>query len=60
MTHTLPLPDFTHERVEVITGRRSGTSCTVTKKYSGAGASPAWAVTVSWRRMEPSAPRVSR
>lgn len=23
MTHTLPLPDFTHERVEVITGRRS-------------------------------------
>jgi leucine dehydrogenase len=27
MTHSLPslpLPDFTHERVEVITGRRSG------------------------------------
>lgn len=24
MTHHLPLPDFTHERVEVITGRRSG------------------------------------
>ena len=24
MTHTLPLPEFTHERVEVITGRRSG------------------------------------
>jgi leucine dehydrogenase len=24
MTHTLPLPHFTHERVEVITGRRSG------------------------------------
>ncbi|WP_322411737.1 Glu/Leu/Phe/Val dehydrogenase family protein [Microbacterium invictum] len=24
MSHTLPLPDFTHERVEVITGRRSG------------------------------------
>lgn len=24
MTHTLPLPDFTHERVEVIRGRRSG------------------------------------
>lgn len=24
MTHTLPLPDFTHERVEVITGPRSG------------------------------------
>ncbi|KDA07122.1 glutamate dehydrogenase [Microbacterium sp. CH12i] len=23
MTHILPLPDFTHERVEVITGRRS-------------------------------------
>src|SRR5918993_2971918 len=24
MTHTLPLPDFTHERVETLTGRRSG------------------------------------
>ncbi|MBD8012880.1 Glu/Leu/Phe/Val dehydrogenase family protein [Microbacterium sp. Re1] len=24
MSHTLPLPDFTHERVEVTTGRRSG------------------------------------
>lgn len=24
MTHALPLPEFTHERVEVITGRRSG------------------------------------
>ena len=24
MTHTLPLPDFTHERVEVTTGPRSG------------------------------------
>ncbi|MFS0732414.1 Glu/Leu/Phe/Val dehydrogenase dimerization domain-containing protein [Microbacterium sp. 1P10UB] len=24
MTHTLPLPDLTHERVEVVTGRRSG------------------------------------
>lgn len=24
MTHTMPLPEFTHERVEVITGRRSG------------------------------------
>lgn len=24
MSHTLPLPEFTHERVEVITGRRSG------------------------------------
>lgn len=24
MSHTLPLPDFTHERVEVITGARSG------------------------------------
>lgn len=24
MTHTLPLPDFSHERVEVTTGRRSG------------------------------------
>lgn len=29
MTHTLPLPDFTHERVEVITGRRSGLVVTV-------------------------------
>jgi len=29
MTHTLPLPDFTHERVEVITGRRSGLVLTV-------------------------------
>jgi leucine dehydrogenase len=29
MTHTLPLPDFTHERVEVITGRRSGLFITV-------------------------------
>ena len=24
MTHILPLPDFTHERVEVTTGPRSG------------------------------------
>jgi leucine dehydrogenase len=29
MTHALPLPDFTHERVEVITGRRSGLVITV-------------------------------
>jgi leucine dehydrogenase len=29
MTHTLPLPDFAHERVEVITGRRSGLFITV-------------------------------
>jgi leucine dehydrogenase len=29
MTHTLPLPDFTHERVEVLTGRRSGLFLTV-------------------------------
>lgn len=29
MTHTLPLPDFTHERVEVVTGRRSGLVITV-------------------------------
>lgn len=28
-THSLPLPDFTHERVEVITGRRSGLFITV-------------------------------
>ena len=24
MTNALPLPDFAHERVEVMTGRRSG------------------------------------
>src|SRR3954469_16474635 len=29
MTHNLPLPDFTHERVEGITGRRSGLFITV-------------------------------
>ncbi len=29
MTHTLPLPEFTHERVEVMTGRRSGLLITV-------------------------------
>jgi leucine dehydrogenase len=29
MTTALPLPDFTHERVEVITGRRSGLVLTV-------------------------------
>lgn len=29
MTHTLPLPDLTHERVEVVTGRRSGLVVTV-------------------------------
>lgn len=29
MTHTLPLPDFAHERVEVITGPRSGLFITV-------------------------------
>ncbi|GAB2704419.1 leucine dehydrogenase [Microbacterium marinum] len=29
MTHTLPLPEFRHERVEVITGRRSGLVLTV-------------------------------
>lgn len=29
MTHTLPLPDVTHERVEVVTGRRSGLFLTV-------------------------------
>lgn len=28
-THSLPLPDFTHERVEVVTGRRSGLVITV-------------------------------
>ncbi len=29
MTHTLPLPDFSHERVEVTTGARSGLVITV-------------------------------
>ncbi|WP_438352379.1 Glu/Leu/Phe/Val dehydrogenase dimerization domain-containing protein [Microbacterium sp. CJ88] len=29
MTHALPLPEFTHERVEVVTGRRSGLFLTV-------------------------------
>lgn len=29
MSHHLPLPEFTHERVEVITGRRSGLFITV-------------------------------
>ncbi len=29
MTNALPLPDFTHERVEVMTGRRSGLFLTV-------------------------------
>lgn len=29
MSHTLPLPEFTHERVEVVTGTRSGLVITV-------------------------------
>ena len=29
MSHTLPLPDFSHERVEVVTGARSGLFITV-------------------------------
>lgn len=38
MTHTLPLPDFTHERVEVTTGRRSGLVITVALHSSVLGA----------------------
>ncbi|WEG09944.1 Glu/Leu/Phe/Val dehydrogenase dimerization domain-containing protein [Microbacterium horticulturae] len=37
MTHTLPLPDFTHERVEVITGPRSGLMITVALHSSALG-----------------------
>lgn len=37
MTHTLPLPDFTHERVEVTTGRRSGLVITVALHSSALG-----------------------
>jgi len=37
MTHTLPLPDFTHERVEVITGPRSGLFITVALHSSALG-----------------------
>ncbi|WP_243226112.1 Glu/Leu/Phe/Val dehydrogenase family protein [Microbacterium sp. CIAB417] len=37
MTHTLPLPDFTHERVEVITGRRSGLFIAVALHSSALG-----------------------
>ena len=37
MTHTLPLPDFTHERVEVSTGRRSGLVITVALHSSALG-----------------------
>ncbi|QAY58660.1 Glu/Leu/Phe/Val dehydrogenase family protein [Microbacterium protaetiae] len=37
MTHTLPLPDFTHERVEVITGPRSGLFLTVALHSSALG-----------------------
>lgn len=37
MTHTLPLPDFTHERVEVITGSRSGLQVTVALHSSALG-----------------------
>jgi leucine dehydrogenase len=37
MTHTQPLPDFTHERVEVTTGRRSGLVITVALHSSALG-----------------------
>ncbi|MEZ5214443.1 MAG: hypothetical protein R2692_06905 [Microbacterium sp.] len=37
MTHTLPLPDFTHERVEVTTGPRSGLVITVALHSSALG-----------------------
>lgn len=37
MTHTLPLPDFTHERVEVMTGRRSGLFIVVALHSSALG-----------------------
>ena len=47
MTHTLPLPDFTHERVEVITGRRSGLVITVALHSSVLG--PALGGARLWR-----------
>lgn len=37
MTHTLPLPDFSHERVEVTTGSRSGLLITVALHSSTLG-----------------------
>ena len=37
MTHTLPLPDLTHERVEVMTGPRSGLVITVALHSSALG-----------------------
>lgn len=37
MTHTLPLPDLTHERVEVTTGPRSGLVITVALHSSALG-----------------------
>ena len=37
MTHPLPLPDFTHERVEVTTGPRSGLVITVALHSSALG-----------------------
>ncbi|WP_405375235.1 MULTISPECIES: Glu/Leu/Phe/Val dehydrogenase dimerization domain-containing protein [unclassified Microbacterium] len=37
MTHTLPLPDFSHERVEVMTGSRSGLVVTVALHSSTLG-----------------------
>lgn len=37
MTHTLPLPDFSHERVEVTTGPRSGLVLTVALHSSTLG-----------------------
>ena len=47
MTHTLPLPDLTHERVEVITGRRSGLVVTVALHSSALG--PALGGARLWR-----------
>ncbi|MDQ1127868.1 leucine dehydrogenase [Microbacterium sp. LKL04] len=47
MTHSLPLPDFTHERVEVITGRRSGLVVTVALHSSTLG--PALGGARLWR-----------
>lgn len=56
MTHTLPLPDFSHERVEVTTGPRSGLVITVALHSSVLGSAlggarlwtyPSWSDAVS-------------
>ncbi|MFS0866901.1 Glu/Leu/Phe/Val dehydrogenase dimerization domain-containing protein [Microbacterium sp. 179-B 1A2 NHS] len=47
MTHSLPLPDFTHERVEVMRGRRSGLVITVALHSSALG--PALGGARLWR-----------